>query len=244
MDELNQGINSNKIFSGKGNSISAKLIYGESANLFSQLIKKELTSNKYSIIDFGSSKGEFIAEIIKKTPKFKFEITAIDFNKDDLNKNNIANKKIHSKITEDKKLKLNEDIGIMRYLLQWNSITNQEKIIKTFNKSINKFGIIQHAGADSKDSGSWRKKINKIFDGRISKLKRNGMFFSSSKEIESIFKKHKINFSKVDEIQVNELSNIFIEKYSLNPSESKQIKDIFSEKDYIVRTTWIIRKTN
>src|SRR3989338_6062625 len=172
-----QGKKAPTLFKGDGNSNTSKIIYGESADLFSQLIRKEFKPSKLSLIDFGTSGGEFLDSLLKKLPEYRFSTIGIDRERKALDKNSIVDTRMNSDLV---KISLKDncgDIVIMRYVLQWDSIKKQKIILSELNRVMNKFAIIQHAGADSKNAEKWRKTNDNLFKGKISALNRFEQFF-------------------------------------------------------------------
>lgn len=238
MNDYYQGLNSGQVFSGNGKSKASQEIYGESVQLFSSIIKERLSPGVYRVADFGSSKGEMVSEIKKILSDYSFETYSIDSNGEDLEKNTLSDHKVVSDISDENFEIQKFDICIMRYVLQWNSLQKQKRILKNFTDSIGKFGVIQHSGADVLCEDEWRDKVSGLFKGEIQQLKRDNMYFSSSREIEQIL--NNSNYIKVDEKRIDNLSDVYIEKYNLEESEANKVKSILSGKDYVIRTTWIV----
>jgi hypothetical protein len=49
-----------------------------------------------------------------------------------------------------------------------------------------------------------------------------------------------INFERIAERKVNEVSNVFIERWALNEVDSEKTNKILADKNYIIQTTWLI----
>jgi len=240
---LNQGEKGSISFMGDSSLNSSRLIYGESAKLFASILKNKLSKGeKYSLLDLGSFKGELLKSLLKLLKGFKFSTIAVDLNEQALKENTAAEKKFVSNLDnlpfKDKSI----DVVIMRYVLQWNTPQKQKDIILEIKRVTKKLAIIQHVGADNEFTVIHKSVINKIFAGEVKALKRSqeGMFFSSSNEIEDLMRELKINFEKVDELKINGLSDTAIEKYNLNKEDSKKVKDLLKRGDYLIRTTWVL----
>lgn len=238
------GEKASNIFKGESNdSLAMNKLYNESTEYFSNIIKDKL-SNKdkiYKLADFGSFRGELLGNILDKLPDYKFSTTAVDINEDALKENLSAQEKIVATLDkiplEDKSM----DIIICRYALQWNNIEEQQKILKEIARITKGFAIIQYAGPDNNNPDKWREKIDDLLTGKeISKLRRAGYYFSSRNEIEGWMKENKINFERLMERKVKNVSDVFIKKYNLNDNESLKTKEILGDKNYIIQTTWLI----
>ncbi len=232
-----------KIFKGK--SISAPIIeiYGESAGLFSNIIKSRLpdTGKTYTLLDIGSSRGELLSDILDLLPEYRFDITVTDTNPNAIAENCINGKKIvtdaESLPFEDKSI----DLVIMRYVLQFNLFENQKRIIDEISRVVKGFAIIQHGGADDFNPEAWREVVGKIFiDDELPQIKRDGMFFSSSNEIENYMDSKNVKYERVLSKKIWGLSQAFIERYSLSGEQASYLRDKLGDKDFLVQTTWII----
>ncbi len=238
-----QGEKAPILFRGNGKSKASQLVYGQSSDLFSKIIRKNFAPNKeYTLVDFGSSGGEFLGELLKKLPEFRFKTIAIDKEKKSLDKNHAGYKRIRANLTNVPLEDNTADLLIMRYVLQWDLIENQEKILSELKRVMKNFAIIQHAGADAENARQWRKNNDHLFKGEIVALNMLEQYFSSSKEVEELMNNLGIEYERVNEVKIKGLSDIVIEKYALGEKESKKVKEIMGKYDYILITTWIIKK--
>jgi hypothetical protein len=113
-----QGKNASKLFSGKSEIEPSKLLYSESADLFSNIIKNEFKPGKYNLADLGGHKGEFLFELLKKLPDYSINSIIID------TVEGLENDfKIEKRISDIVNTGLSDksiDILIVRYVLAWN----------------------------------------------------------------------------------------------------------------------------
>lgn len=231
------------IFKGNSISDSIKQIYGESAGLFSKLIKSKLidTEKEYTLLDVGSSKGELLSDILECLPEYKFKITITDTNPDAVTQNCINGKKI---VADAESLPFDDksfDIVLMRYVLQFNLLENQKNIISEISRVVKSFAIIQHGGADSFDPESWREKVNKIFiDNELPQIKRSGMYWSTAEEIENHMDSKNIKYERILSKKIQGLSQPFIERYSLGVEQAAKLRTMLGNKDFLTQTTWVI----
>jgi len=240
---IEQGLDTSRVFSGRANLEATAKLYGQSSNLFSKIISERLpVGRKYHLADFGSFKGELLNKIIQNLVNrgYNFHTYAIDRIEKVLLENS-AETKIHSNLThvplEDKSI----DIAMARYILVWNSLEDQLKILKEMTRTSKQFAIVQHAGADNVEPEEWRKKIDFLMTGKdVLELKREGCYFSSGQEIEQRMNQNRIKFVRLDELKVSPLSDMFIERYKLEPKSAKKTREILGDKDYVIRTTWLI----
>jgi ubiquinone/menaquinone biosynthesis C-methylase UbiE len=240
----NQGEKASEVFKGESNSLTIKQLYEESAEYFADIIKSKLSDkNKtYKLADLGSFKGELLGNILGKLHDYKFNTIAVDINEEALKENSFAQKKIIATLDKTTLKNKSVDIAICRYVLQWNNQQKQQEILKEISRITKGFAIIQHVGADNENSDKWRERIDDLLDGEeIPKLKRIGHHFSSRDEIENWMQENKINFERLTERKVENVSNVFIERYNLNDEESLKTKEILGDKNYIIQTTWLIK---
>ncbi len=239
MNIKEQGSNSENIFHGKAISEAGYLMYADSARLFSNLIKKHLVVGSYNLADLGSHKGEFLQDTVNFLPEYKFKTTAIDVNTDDLKKN-IADVKIESDLAHTPLQDKTIDVTLSRYVLAWNSLEKQKEIIKEISRITKRIAIIQHQGADILEPEVLQVSSANLFSGVIPVLKRDNFFFSTSEQLEQYMREFNIKFEKVQDKKVNGLSSLLIEKYNLEGEESKKVKEILANSDYVFQTTWIL----
>ena len=240
---LNQGERASEIFGGKVEIAPVKKIFGESAQLFSDIIKEQLGAEggNYKMADFGSHKGELLENILKSLPEFNFHTIGIDL-ENNLKENKAAQEKISEDLgnipMEDKSV----DVGFARYVLHWNSPEEQKQILKEIARIVKDFAIVQHVGADNENPTQWRGRVDDLLDGKeIPKLERHGHFFSSSQEVEKILIENNIPFEKVLEVRVENLSETLSQRFSLDEKEKQLAKEMLKGNDYIMQTTWIIK---
>ena len=240
---FDMGIATSEAFRGHSIFNAVKEIYGDSAPLFASVIKSKfpVTEKEYKLLDIGSSKGELLSDVLKLLPNYHFDITVSDTNSDAIAHNTVPGKHI---VADAETLPFPDadiDIAIMRYVLRFNLLESQKKIISEIARIIKGIAIIQHGGADDIDTDLWREKVDKIFrNDTLPQIKRNGMFWSSAREIEDFMRTSNIKFEKVLSKKISEMSQAYIERYSLNNEQVELIKKIMGDKDYLVQTTWLI----
>lgn len=239
----NLGEKASDIFRGESNSLAVKELYGESAGYFADIIKNKLLNKDktYKLADLGSFSGELLGNILDKLPDYKFRTIAVDINEEALKENLSAQEKIISTLDKIPLEDTSIDIILCRYGLAWNSPKEQQEILKEIARIVKGFAVIQHAGADNDNADEWREKIDDLLDGKeIPKLKRIRHYFSSRNEIEKWMQENKINFERLMERKIENVSDVFIERYNLNDGESLKAKEILGDKNYIIQTTWLI----
>lgn len=239
-----QGEKTSSVFSGKGYSKTTREAYEKSAKYFSKIIRTELPDKtiKYTFADFGCYKGELLQNVLNQLKNYNFYTIGID-TKANLQENNVAQEKISGNLTNLPLKNNSVDCGMMRYVLQWNNLKDQEKILKEVYRVIKNFVIIQHTGPDNLYPEKWRIKFNELFTGKqIKKLKRTGGFFSSQNEIEKILLKNKINFKLLSSKKIKSASDVFIERFGLSKQEAEITRNILADKDYSIQTTWLLKQ--
>jgi ubiquinone/menaquinone biosynthesis C-methylase UbiE len=242
-DRLYQGEKASEIFRGEVEVEPIKIIFGESARLIAEVIRKHLNAEggTYRLADFGSHKGELLENICKLLPEYNFQTTGIDL-ENNLKENKTTQEKVAADLGNLPIKESSIDIGFARYVLHWNNREKQEQILKEIVRIVKKFAIIQHVGADSEKSAEWREKVNDLLDGKeIPKLERHGHFFSSREELEKFMEDNNISFERISEIRVDDLSETLSQRFSLDKKEKQLAKTMLVGNDYIIQTTWLIR---
>lgn len=228
-------------FKGKSECTAIKEVYGESAELFADIIKSKLPKGKYSLLDIGSSKGELLTEVLKLLSDYSFDITVTDINEKALSASIVSGKKL---VADAEALPIPEhsiDVALMRYVLQFNKLEHQINIVNQISRVIKGFAIVQHAGSDNENPDDWRRRIDKVFkDEQLPQLKRDGMYWSSASELEAFMSEKGIKFERVEEKKIDCLSDVYTERYSLTEMQNARLKELIGDKNYILRTTWVI----
>lgn len=176
-------------------------------------------------------------------PEYKFKSTATDTNPDILTKNISAESKV---VCDAEKMPFTDgefDLTIMRYVLQFNSLEGQRNILNEISRVTKEFAIVQHAGASDINPVEWRNQVQQIFSDKLvlGKIYREGMFYSSMEEVESLMKEEGIVFRRVSSRRIDKAaSRALIEKFHLNDTESKLLLEMLGNQDYIIQTTWIL----
>jgi len=242
-----QGPNASKTFSGEAREISAvREMYGESADLFAHIFEKEfdrLGRKSFGMADLGAHKGDLLRDVLARLSRYNIETIAIERDSNVLNQNDVADRRICADL---KRIPLPDgsvDVAFMRYVLQWNEYPDQEMIVSELNRIIRDMAIIQHLGPDNSNANKWRDIVHKILDGKmVPILKRDRYLFSSCEEVEAIFKKLRINFERVQERMIQDLSETFITKFDLHGRDADTVRDVLRGSDYIMQTAFVIRK--
>lgn len=239
------GKDTSKVFSGEAKFKASQEAYNETPILFSNEIKKRLSPDKkYSMADIGSFKGELMNKLLKLIPEYNIDTIAIDINEEALSQNNLDKKIITS--AENMPFKNSSiDVEIVRFILQWNSLERQKRILKEIARTTKEFALIEHGGSDNNNSDIWRQKMDILLDGKeIPKLKRGEHFFSSREEIEEIMRSENIRFERIKEKTIDNIADIYTERYGLNEDENKKAKEILGDSNFFIQTDWIIYPNN
>ncbi|MFH0857075.1 MAG: class I SAM-dependent methyltransferase, partial [bacterium] len=238
-----QGENASALFDGKKNiSPAINFIYKESAEFFAKIIRNRLPYNKkYFIADLGCYDGKFLEAVVRLLPEYKFFTYSIDHDKKILANNKITDKKICADLEKIPLSNKSIDLTLLRYVLSWNSLSKQKKILKEILRLTKNFAIIQHAGPDDNRTDEWRRRYNDLFAGKeIKKLYRRGHYFSSPKEVEFLMHNLNARYKKIQSRKVDNFSEVFKEKYDLNNREFIRVQEILGNYDFAVQTSWII----
>lgn len=241
-EKYNQGRNATEIFGGNSGTKALQEVYSETSELFASILKERLEKDTpYTLADLGAFKGELIKNILELLPGYIFEVTAVDVNPEALEENTVAVKKITANLTKLPMENKSVDVAMMRYALQWNVLESQEKIIEEAARIVKRFVIIQHAGSENEDAQMWREKVQRIFDdAELPELKRSEMYFSSRDELEDRMNIKGIRFERIDEKKIDNLADVYCERYKLDEEKCNRVRTILGDKNFMVRTTWIV----
>jgi hypothetical protein len=152
---------------------------------------------------------------------------------------NVADEKVLSDLVNVPLKNKDFDITLSRYVLAWNSLDNQRKIIENIKEMTRGVAIVQHQGSKN-DSDLLKQASKKLFSGLVEDLTRDEFYFSSAKEIENILNELGIKYEIVQDRTIEGLSDVFIKKYSLDENDEKTTKDILKDSDYIQQTTFVL----
>lgn len=93
---------------------------------------------------------------------YKIQTVGIDIDAH-LQENTIAQRKVPANLSNIPLESNSVDFGMMRYVLQWNALEDQKKILEEINRVTKDFVIVQHLGADNTDSMEWRSRLDELF---------------------------------------------------------------------------------
>lgn len=236
----NQGANTSRAFAGLGSSEAIRQTYAESAPLFAHILRTHLlrTDTSYSLADLGSYKGEFLCELLKHLTEYTFDPVAIDANEKALAENSTS-RRVIANATRLPFVDCVFDVSICRYVLQWNTPEGQRLILHEIARTTKHVAIIQHAGSLCRNT-EHRSRIHRLMDGSIPAMQRSGFSFSTRDEIESWLHAEGIHFVCVQNREIPNLSDVYIERYDLDATNAAHIKTILGNLDLIVQTTWIL----
>lgn len=234
-----QGNNSKIMFHGKGKAAPAYEFYAKSASLFADIIRRNLSCGKYRLLDFGGHRGELLGDILSLLPEYNLDSTIID--KVEGIDSNVRANKIVGDIINNPVSDKDADIVIMRYVFPWDKYENQKLILKEVKRVCRGIAIIQHQGAPDSNPKPLQDASLKLWSGVIPVLKRDNGFFTEASQIEKWMKDLEINFDKIEEKYIENVSDLFSEKFDLNDAETKLAKEILNGCDGITVTTWLIK---
>ncbi|MFA5992642.1 MAG: aldolase/citrate lyase family protein [Candidatus Pacearchaeota archaeon] len=253
-----QGKATSAIFSGKGSSMASKLMYNETDDLFTKILKESIMQiNSKSptspnlvpnisctLADFGSYKGELLEDIKSKLAHLsvcKLKTIAVDRLSESIAQNP-ADEKIVGNLNSIPLADKSVDFAIARYIMVWNPKETQKQILKEMSRVTKNYVILQHCGPTKADAKIARKRLNRLFYGNeVPKLKRtSNCYFSTKEEIESWMNNQGIVFERVQNRIIKGYSDSFVERFNLSQKELKKTKDILGDKDRLEQTTWVI----
>ncbi|PIQ91728.1 MAG: hypothetical protein COV70_02125 [Parcubacteria group bacterium CG11_big_fil_rev_8_21_14_0_20_39_22] len=239
------GTSATEVFSGKSERMAISELYAESAETFADIIRERIQprDEPYTLADLGSFKGELLKNILQELgSQYSFIKTGVDLSEDAL----VSNSTVENKVAADiSKLPFSDnsfDISTARYVLVWNDADRQKKIVNEINRITSNLGILQHAGADRENTKEWQGKMHSLLNGSIDKIARNKYYFSSANEVELWMNEQNIKFECNQDRRVDNVADVFIQRYQLSLEEAQKIIEKLGEKNYIYQTTWVIHK--
>jgi ubiquinone/menaquinone biosynthesis C-methylase UbiE len=239
----NMGENTSRVFSGETTLQANSELYAETARLFVGEIRRRLSSEgaPRTIADVGAFRGELLSEIVAGLPEYELKTLEVDINTEALTKSvNVGDKVVaQAELLPfgDKSI----DVAIMRYVLQWNDAETQRMILTELSRTVKAFALIEHSGADVIETNEWRSTLTTLFStDELEKLKRPKHFFSSRDEVETWLQEADITFERLQDRVIDNLADVFIERYALNVQEAQKVRDILGDKNFIRQTDWII----
>ncbi len=230
-----------EIFAGKARRETTVKFYAESPVLFAQIVKENIKPGNYKMADLGGAGGGLCGNLVNLLNDYQFEIDAYDVDTDSLKENKVAKHTYHADLANLPAESRYYDISIMRYVLQWNTIEDQRKIIKEVARITKGIAIIQHCGPQDSNKNEWRANSDGFINGSgISRITRKDYLYTSPTEVEEIFKENNINYKQVQYRRIDAYIDIFIERYDLTEEESNLVRTMVADKNYIFQTTWLL----
>ena len=194
------------------------------------------------LADFGGGTGE-VTEFLKKVLKTKIRCTCFDVNNDLLDKNNSADIKININLTELQE-KEKFDVGIMRFVLNYNTKESQIKILQNVHTALKKEGIFLNWWCGTSEEGH-QKRFNTLFSTKKvnGKLFRPNSYWTTWKENEQLFEKagFKLEVVRKFDLPVHHLYQI---RYELSDQENKKILTFLDNFNFISYVIFKATKVN
>jgi ubiquinone/menaquinone biosynthesis C-methylase UbiE len=240
------GAGSSGVFSGESLKTKAEReMYGESADYIAGIIRERISKDgEKTFLDIGSFKGELLKNILAKLPEYNIHAITLDTDEKALQNNDSAQEKIVADAAIIPLPDKSVDIIAMRYVLQWNTLERQEAILSEINRTLKGVAVIQHVGADCAETKKWRERMDDLLDGEeITKLKRDGHYYSSRDELETFMKSAGINFERLQDRKIDRAVDIFSERFKLTEDEIKMAEAVLGDRNYFYQTTWLITPT-
>ncbi len=219
------------------------MIYSESAKFFAEdIIRDYFTVGvRYSLIDMGGAGGDLVSNILSFVPDYAFDVTVVDNDKTELSKNKTASVKLFADASSvpvpDKKF----DLTIVRYVMPWNVWDKQINILREIKRITKGCAIIQHCGPVNERADEWRSRLdNALNKSGIDKLKRDNYFFATESQMENLFKKEDVKFFIKQSRVVHGFTDVFAERFDLNPGEKSTVEKALGDMNYLGQTTWLL----
>ena len=194
---------------------------------------KDSDHKRVEIADFGGGNGAVI-EHLKENSKFsdRFNVTCIDSNQELLDDNTTADTKILSDLTEYFAENL-FDIVIMRYVLQFNSMNEQFKILKNIHRSLKNDGIFLNWHLSVENEDHKKRFLTLLASDEINpKLNRPNSYWDTMEDIFSL--KVEAGFeTEIVDFYSSVLHTTLKLKHELSDEEDKEVQEFLGEYNYI-----------
>lgn len=211
-------------------------IYHKKMPQFSRLFDTECKRQKEHVLevaDFGGANGElmdYIKRHIKTTKTLK--INCFDATPDLLKENISADKKSLIDL-RNIKIKNKFDIAIMRYVLDFNILKDQQKIINNIYKSLKKSGAFLNwwCGVENYEH---QRKFNRVFNtNKISdKMIRPDTYWPTWEQTSKMFYKSGFKLKKIHKFKYP-FRNLYKFRYELTDEENKNLLKYLDKYNYI-----------
>lgn len=231
-----------ELFSGTARLATNKIFYGESAAFFAHTIKENLKPASYTFADFGGAGGGLCANILALLPEYTFSVDVFDTDTNALARNSVATNKHETDLAHVSVKDKSFDLSIMRYVLQWNLLSEQKSIISEIARVTKGIAIIQHCGPEEAPKDTWRAASeHMINETGIERMMRRNYFYSSRAEVEEIFTELGISYTRVQYRRIDNYADIFVERYGLTDTEATRIREAVGEEhNYLMQMAWVL----
>jgi len=220
--------------------------YQKDLPLVLEIVDKYIDDNKLTqvnLADIGGGPGS-ITQYLKENSKNtdKLTVTCLDSNKEFLVHNHSADIKIETDLTEISHVD-SWDIGIMRYVLHYNEIADQIKILKNIRNGLKENGILinWNVGLENEEH---QERIDKILSTNIinERLIRPGTHWDTIEERKEMFKEAGFIAEVRDEYRV-EIGEMFKIRYELTDGEFKKLTSFLGDYDFATIKITVSRKS-
>jgi SAM-dependent methyltransferase len=244
MKSQEMGAGTSDVFAGNDPSEVIQIAYGESPAFFAKMIRSVLgseTERMVRILDVGSFNGEMFECVVALLPEYTIERHAVDVNAEAMRQNNAE----HTYIAPAGSIPLPDasiDIVLSRYALQWNTLEDQERMLREMLRVARRAVILEHAGAPLEDTSGWRAATDDLFSGQtVPELKRDVWHYSTRVELEDVMRGLPVHVERVGERRIECLSSIFIQRYALPEMAAARVREVLAGHDCFVQTRWVLR---
>ena len=220
--------------------------YQKDLPLVLEVVDEYIDDNKLTqvnVADIGGGPGS-ITQYLKSnsTNTDKLTVTCLDSNKEFLDHNHSADIKIETDLTEISQVD-SWDIGIMRYVLQYNEIADQIKILKNIHNGLKENGILinWNVGLENEEH---QERVDKILSTNIinERLIRRGTHWDTIQERKEMFKEAGFITEVRDEHKV-EIGELFKIRYELTDDELKKLKGFLGNYDFAIIKVTVSKKS-
>lgn len=228
------GPNYDSVIRSPKGKIIEEVYKNHTKTVINSINKKFPNKNKIICADFGGGNGTYIKEL-KENIKKELIFTNIDKNQELLDKDIHSNKKRLINLEDINESEFNEkfDLIIMRYVLNYNPLEIQDKIIRKVKNLLKNGGIfiLHHCGTiDIRH----KEMFNAVFSTNIvsQKMIRSNPYWATWKEVQDLLINNGFKVKIIEKYDVP-IGDLYKERNKLTEDEDKKLHTFLGKYDFI-----------
>lgn len=257
--EKEQGRNARLVFNAESNLDVVKQVYGSSESRYLPCLLGSAAKNNNSlnIADFGGYFGDLSFKlkkdlesrgVLSRVYGFDIILPSPLMKYDKYTRINLADEKSVRGLN----MPFLADVGIMRFVLPWNSQEDQSKVIANALSLVKDYIIIESIGPVNSLAKNFREMNSVLFSKEnhnlFNKENKNPLYrenycFLSAEETEEMLKSEGVKYKLALKENVSHLEDLFICKYDLSPSQGDYVRKLFAEFPIFKKSIFIVQKS-